>query len=92
LEEGIIDIQLAKMPVVTKCHREDDANCGGLDDWAECGMKINARPLSKAFCNQARFVSVDGPIRISLDPEKPLAGYNVFGRVRRNKFPSLIFN
>jgi len=59
---------------------------------AECGIKINVRPLSKAFCNHARFVSVDGPINISVDPEKPLGGYNVFDRGRGNKFPNLIFN
>lgn len=50
-------------------YREDDAYGGGLDDWAECVMKINTLSLSKTFCNKMIFVSIDGPIYILLIPK-----------------------
>ena len=47
-------------------NRKDDVNCGWLNNWDEYGMKIHARALGEAFCNQTCLVFVDGPICISL--------------------------
>ncbi|PHU09140.1 hypothetical protein BC332_21000 [Capsicum chinense] len=56
LEKCIVDIKLAESPVMAKCHRNDYADRGRLDDWAESRVEVNVRPLSEAFRNQSMFL------------------------------------
>ena len=43
-----------------KCHREDNLDCGRIDNRVEGRTKVNARPLSEPFAtSRALFLSTD---------------------------------
>ena len=51
LEESIVNIKLKEMPIIAKCHREDNPDYGRLDNWDDGHVEVNARSLSESFCN-----------------------------------------
>jgi hypothetical protein len=90
MEECILNIKLPKMPTTRDCKREQKANSGGLNDRAESIFIVQSIPLFESLGNQARFVALNRPVRVTLDLKDPLRVNDIDTRTRRNQPPGLI--
>jgi len=90
MEESILDIELVNRPLAGESQRENRANCGRFNDWAECLGKVNTRALSEATKNPTCLVTLQRTVGEELVLENPLAGDNVGMSGARNQIPSLV--
>lgn len=77
LEKRIIYIKLLDWPTLSYKDSENSSNCGGLDNWTESVMEVNARALVKSLSNKSYFVTRNKIIRVTFDLINPFTSNNV---------------
>ena len=83
IEKCILDIKLAKRPVIGHSKRKDNTNSGSLDDRAKSVSVVKTRYLCIALGNKAGFKALDRSIEQILGLKHPFGTYNVgVGRLR----------
>ena len=83
IEECILDIKLAKRPVVGHSKRKDNMNSGSLDNRATSVSVVKTKYLCIAFGNKAGFETLDRSIRQILGSKHPFGTHSVgVGRTR----------
>ena len=86
VEKGIINIKLAKAPLVMECNVEHSADGDGIENL----VKINTRLLVKAFTNKPSFIPRNRAIGILFDVKNPFVAHYVLPRAWGNERPSVI--
>jgi hypothetical protein len=66
MEEGILNVELASLPVKGERDGEDDANRSQVDNWVEHLVEVDALLLGKAVKHPSCFVEVEEDIRLDL--------------------------
>ena len=83
IKECILDIKLAKRPVIGHSKRKDNTNSGSLDDRAKSVSVVKTRYLCIALGNKAGFKALDRSIEQIIGLKHPFGTYNVgVGRLR----------
>jgi hypothetical protein len=77
MKEGVLDVELVDRPVLGEGEREDDTDCGELDDGVEGLIVVHAGTLGEAPNNPAGLVAIEGAIRSQLVAKKPLASDHI---------------
>ena len=71
VEKDVINIKLAKAPLVMECNAEQNADGDEIDYRTESLVKINTLLLVKAFSNKLSFIPGNRAIGILFDAKKP---------------------
>ena len=83
IEKCILDIKLAKRPVIGHSKRKDNTNSGSLDDRAKSVSVVKTRYLCIALGNKAGFKALDRSIGQIFGSKHPFGTHNVgVGRLR----------
>jgi hypothetical protein len=90
MEEGVLDIELASLPLKGDRDGEDNADYGWFENWTECLVGVNALLLRGTAKHAACFVVVERVIRLQLVAKDPHAGDDVGIPRRRHKIPSVV--
>ena len=90
IEECILDIKLAKRPVVGHSKRKDNMNSGSLDDRAKSVSVVKTKYLCIAFGNKAGFETLDRSIRQILGSKHPFGTHSVGVGRSRDQNPNTI--
>ena len=77
VEKGVIDIKLAKAPLVMKCNAEPSTDDDGIYHKIENLMKINTQLLVKAFSNKLSFIPTNRAIGILLGVKNSFVAHYV---------------
>ena len=77
MEEGVGDVHLVHRPSMGDRKVENHAYRAGLDDRSEGVGEVDARTMSEATNDPARFVAIKGTIRTELVFKYPLPGNHV---------------
>jgi hypothetical protein len=80
VKKGILDIQLSRLPSMSKSHGEQNANGSWLDNRTERVLVVKTIALFEPFGNESCLVSLYAAIRLVLDFEHPLAVNNIGAR------------
>ena len=73
MKEGVLDIELVNLPSTGDGEAEDDADRGGLDDGAECLIKIHARLLREPTNNPSCLLASKSTVGGEFVLEDPLS-------------------
>ena len=90
IEKGVINIKLAKAPLVMECNAKHITNNDEIDHGTKSLMKINTRLLVKAFSNKPSFIPSNRAIGILFDAKNPFVAHYVLARARGNEKPSVV--
>jgi hypothetical protein len=73
MKKGVLDVELMNRPCTRDGDAEDNTDCGGLDDGAECLIEINSQLLREPTNNPSRLVASKAAIRSKLVLEDPFS-------------------
>ena len=80
IEKGVINIKLAKAPLVMEGNAKHSTDGDEIDHKIESLMKINTWLLVKAFSNKPSFISSNRAIEIFFDAKNPFVAHYVLPR------------
>ena len=80
VEKGVINIKLAKAPLVMECNVDHSTNDDGIYHGTESLVKINTQLLVTVFSNKPSFIPNNRAIRILFDAKSPFVAHCVLSQ------------
>ena len=87
VEKCVINIKLAKAPLVMECNAKHSTDGDEIDHRTKNLLKIKTRLLVKAFSNKLSFILSNRAIGILFDAKNPFIAHYVLPRARGNEGP-----
>ena len=77
IDKCVINIKLAKPPLVMECNVEHSTNDNGIDHQTKSLVKIKTRLLVKALSNKPSFISNNKAIKILFNAKNSFVSHYV---------------
>lgn len=90
MEEGVLDIELANLPVGGESDGEDNPNGSWFNHGAKDLVEVNAVLLGETAQHPTCFIAIEATVRFELVTEEPLARDDVGGGGRTHKIPRVV--